>query len=372
MFQATLFLSIFAQKRPMEREGLLFVFTTERLLCLLFAVIVLVVLLRLLIKSDGSFSGLNFPFLKSAVTFFTMMNALFFCLADYSRPAFMTAMLLMTLVLLVLRPDYDRRSLPVSLLCLLGIVLSTLEHLYARPDVLVGFAFAFIVLASGIEYGVVVWHLRNRLSDVRLAQISVVVETQIFKLAAVSLYALSLLGWYLGWSVTGLVLLVVYVLYVTFLVWLCCLRPGVFFQPVPFALLRKELFKNFGTEILLGMARDNSGQSIYQRLCSYFEEEKPYLDPDLTVGEVARAIYTNKVYLGQAIKHYSQLNFPRFVNRYRVLHAQKLFRENRNLKITQLCLMSGFKTKATFLAAFHMETGENPKEWCDYIRSKSR
>ena len=72
------------------------------------------------------------------------------------------------------------------------------------------------------------------------------------------------------------------------------------------------------------------------------------------------------------IKHYSNLNFKKFVNHYRVLHAQELFKSNRSLKVTQLYMMSGFKNKATFATAFHLEVGENPKEWCDYIRSKNK
>lgn len=357
----------------MEREGLLFVFMTERSLCLLFAALILVILLRLVIKSDGSsVSCFGFPLLKSVVMFSAVLQSLFLFLASYSRPAFMTALLLISMMLLVLRPDYVHHSPPVSVLCLMGMALFPVAHLSPRPDVQVCLAFAFILLASAVEYGFTAWFLRHRISDVRLAQVSVMAETQGFKLVAVSLYALSLLGWYLGWSVTGRILLLMDVLYVAFVAWLCCLRPGQFFRPVPLDLLRKALLKNFGTEILLGMERDSSGQGIYQRLCRYFETEKPYLDPDLTIGAVSRTLFTNKVYLGRAIKHYAQVNYSRFVNRYRVRHAQKLFRENHNLKITQLCLMSGFKTRATFVTAFHLETGENPKEWCDFVRSKAK
>lgn len=340
-------------------------------MCLLFAIVVFVILVYMLSHLEGAAATpIWFPMLKMVVMLGALIQAALMLMADYSRVTFLTVLLVVAKLLLVLRPDYVQHSPPIFLLTLFSIVSVPLVDFYATADWMVALAVVILLLSSVIEYGSAAWYLAHRTSDIRLAQLSVMVETQGFKCVSVTLYVIALLAWYLGWSVVGLVSLSLFVLYVSFLVWLCCLRPGQFFHPVPVERLRKEILKNFGVEVLLGMEKDSSGQGIYQRLCYYFDKEKPFLNPDLTIAEVARALYTNKVYLGKAIKHYSLLNFPRFVNRYRIRHAQELFKKNVELKITQLCMMSGFKTRATFEAAFLVEIGESPKEWCDYVRSK--
>lgn len=357
----------------MEMGDILLILTSERVLCLLFSVVVLGLLVSFLLRLEGAAaSHLWFPILKMVVMLAAIIQSALLLTAAYSRVAFLTTLLLIGLLVLVLRPDYVHHSPPIFLLTLLALVSFPIVDFYARADAMVALAFAFLLLSSAIEYGFAAWFLVHKTADVRLTQVSVMVETQGFKFVAISLYALAVLGWYLGWSVVGFMALAALVVYVSFLVWVCCLSPGQVFRPISMERLRREILKNFGVEILLGMEKDSGGQGIYQRLCYYFEKEKPFLDPDLTVGDVSRTLFTNKVYLGKAIKHYANLNFPRFVNRYRVRHAQSLFMANHNLKVTQLFLMSGFKTKATFDVAFHLETGESPKEWCDFVRSKSK
>lgn len=342
-------------------------------MCLLFSVVVFVMLVYLLIRLEGaSATHLWFPVLKMVVMLAAIIQSVLLLTATYSRVAFLTALLLVGLLVLILRPDYVQHSPPIFLLTLLALVAFPIVDFTSKTDAMVVLAFSFLLLSSVVEYGFAAWFFIHKTADVRLTQVSVMVETQVFKLVAIALYALALLAWYLGWEDVGMAALVAFVMHVSFLVWACCLGRGQVFHPISMETLSREILKNFGVEILLGMENDSCGQGIYQRLCYYFEKEKPFLDPDLTVGEVSRALFTNKVYLGKAIKHYAHLNFPRFVNRYRVRHAQTLFKANHNLKVTQLFMMSGFKTKATFDVAFHFETGESPKEWCDFVRSKGK
>ncbi len=357
----------------METDALLLILTSERVLCLLFSAGVLGMLFYLLFKLEGAAAThLWFPLLKMVVMLSAIVQSILLLLLSYSRVSFLTALLMISLMVLILRPDYVHRSPSIFVLTFLGITIFPIVDYYARPDWMVGLAFTFLLVSSVVEYRSASWFFVHKTAEVRLPQVSVLVETQGFKFICVSLYAIALLGWYLGWSVVGWGAMLVFVLYASFLIWLCCLCPDRLFQPVPMERLRRVILKNFGVEILLGMEKDTGGQGIYQRLCYYFEKEKPYLNPDLTTTEVARALFTNKVYLGKAIKHYTQLNFPRFVNRYRVQHAQKLLKDKPNLKMTQVFMMSGFKTKATFEAAFQLEIGESPKEWCNYMLTKKK
>ena len=102
----------------------------------------------------------------------------------------------------------------------------------------------------------------------------------------------------------------------------------------------------------------------YQRLNNYFEDRKPYLDGDLTIADVAKELYTNKLYVSQAISRCSGKNFCQFVNYHRVKYSVDLFRADPHLKVSQLAEMSGFHTVASFNMAFKLNLGESPSEWC--------
>ena len=107
---------------------------------------------------------------------------------------------------------------------------------------------------------------------------------------------------------------------------------------------------------------------IYRRLLDYFDEKKPYLDPELKEGDVATALFTNRVYLAKALKGFARVSFPTFTSRYRVMHATKLFLENPTLRVADLYEMCGFKSYSTFCIAFKLFMNVKPKEWCDSQR----
>lgn len=121
--------------------------------------------------------------------------------------------------------------------------------------------------------------------------------------------------------------------------------------------------------------RDISGtavmyKNLYDRVLEYFAESKPYLDPNLTINEVAAVVFSNRLYISKAISHFTSRNFCQFVNYYRVVHAIELFRNNTELKVLELANQSGFNTAVSFGMAFRLYMGEKPGDWCR--REKNR
>lgn len=109
---------------------------------------------------------------------------------------------------------------------------------------------------------------------------------------------------------------------------------------------------------------------IIQRLVSYFEQEKPYLNKEIKIGDVAKRIYTNKTYLSRALNQRMFKNFSQFVNYYRVKEACNLFLENPLLSLNDMCSKSGFKNTASFSSSFNLNLRYTPSEWCKEIRGK--
>lgn len=112
-------------------------------------------------------------------------------------------------------------------------------------------------------------------------------------------------------------------------------------------------------------------RSVYKKCCRYMEAKKPFLVDSFSLSDLSAGIFTNKSYVSKAINLSTELNFRRFVNRYRVQYAQDLFRQNMSLRVVDMAQLSGCRSVQTFCAVFKIFTGENPKTWCDRLR-KSR
>jgi len=102
-------------------------------------------------------------------------------------------------------------------------------------------------------------------------------------------------------------------------------------------------------------------------LLAYMEIEKPYLDPDLSLSDLARRMHTNPVVLSQVINTGVGKNFNDFVNEYRVEEFKRQVREpaNAHLSFLGLALDCGFNSKATFNRAFKKFTGASPKAFAE-------
>lgn len=114
-----------------------------------------------------------------------------------------------------------------------------------------------------------------------------------------------------------------------------------------------------------GLYRD-----VYDRVMSYFEEHLPYLNSELTINDVGKVVFTNKLYISKAITQYTGRNFCQFVNYYRVTYSVNLFRKNPDLKVLELANASGFNTVASYSTAFKLFMNENPSDWCRKERMK--
>ena len=111
-------------------------------------------------------------------------------------------------------------------------------------------------------------------------------------------------------------------------------------------------------------------RELYERIMLYFEMTRPYLRGNLTINDVVKVVYSNKVYISQAICHYTGRNFRQFVNYHRVMYSIDLFRSNLELKVSDLSEKSGFNNMVSYTMAFRLFMNETPSEWCRKERAK--
>lgn len=87
-----------------------------------------------------------------------------------------------------------------------------------------------------------------------------------------------------------------------------------------------------------------------------------YLNPGLTIVDLAAECGTNRTHLSQFFNNELGLSFRDYINRRRVEHAVQLM-AGQNYKIDELALLSGFGSTTTFYRAFAREKGMTPQKW---------
>ena len=102
-----------------------------------------------------------------------------------------------------------------------------------------------------------------------------------------------------------------------------------------------------------------------QKLESYFNNDKPYLNPELTITDVALNLNVSVKYLSQVINETLGKNFYDFINSYRIEEAKRQLNENTDSKKTVLEILyeSGFNSKSAFNTAFKKQTGFTPTQF---------
>ncbi len=112
---------------------------------------------------------------------------------------------------------------------------------------------------------------------------------------------------------------------------------------------------------------------LYERLKDLMENDKLFLDPNLTLRSTADKLATNTKYLSQVVNRHTGGNFQQFVNNYRVEAAKlKIGQEEfSNLTLYGIALQCGFKNKSTFYKVFKEMTQMTPKEYLEDLKKVS-
>lgn len=106
-------------------------------------------------------------------------------------------------------------------------------------------------------------------------------------------------------------------------------------------------------------------ERLKQNLEDLMSRERPYLEPQLTLADLARQAGTNTTALSQVINQGFGINFNDFVNGYRVEEVKRQLRSGAagELGLLGVAFECGFNSKATFNRVFKKQTGISPKEY---------
>lgn len=106
-------------------------------------------------------------------------------------------------------------------------------------------------------------------------------------------------------------------------------------------------------------------QDIRERLDKVIEERKPYLDQNLTIGDLSELIDISSHRLSQYFSQCLNQNFYDFINRYRVEEFKRLVQDEktRSFTLSALSTKAGFTSRSTFFRYFKKFEGITPAEY---------
>jgi len=101
-------------------------------------------------------------------------------------------------------------------------------------------------------------------------------------------------------------------------------------------------------------------------------DEQPYLNPDLTLRDLADMLSLPPNYLSQLLNEGFDKNFSEFINTYRleVFKSKIKDPENQHLTILALAFESGFNSKTVFNTFFKKAMGKTPAAYRKEIPNK--
>ena len=144
------------------------------------------------------------------------------------------------------------------------------------------------------------------------------------------------------------------------------------------ALNHPDLFRNINSKLKLvsdivleekknepAAVNEKEYNAALSKLKQYMVEERPFLNPSLTIQDVSAAIEIPVRDLSLLINHKLEQHFYDFVNTYRIENAMDILKDGTKSKVTILEILYevGFNSKSSFNTAFKKHTGNTPTSY---------
>lgn len=106
-----------------------------------------------------------------------------------------------------------------------------------------------------------------------------------------------------------------------------------------------------------------------ETLSRFMKTQKPYLDPDLNLIDLAKELNMSRAELSEVINSGFKLNFNDFINQHRVANVKELITQGKHkqLSLLGIAFESGFNSKATFNRVFKKFNSSSPSEYLKTI-----
>ncbi len=132
--------------------------------------------------------------------------------------------------------------------------------------------------------------------------------------------------------------------------------------------LQQEAEKEKANRKVAPVLPESEAIKLLKDLKVLMDKDKPYLNAELTLGELAKELGTTDKKLSYVLNQKLETNFYTYLNSFRIeaFKAQVGQQKNQTLSLVGIAKDCGFKSKSSFYRAFKSELGMSPT---DYIKS---
>ena len=180
----------------------------------------------------------------------------------------------------------------------------------------------------------------------------------------------SFAGRMLNWDSTGVVEISTDVIWLVFSSVTYCLGYFAMNQPEIFKLPEESLEENEDHTEQTNQREDINPQK--EKLARIMETDMPFLNPKLTLAELADMMDTTPHNLSKIINEGFGKNFFDFVNTYRVEEFKKMIQQNahKNQTLLAIALEVGFNSKTAFNRSFKKLTDTTPGKYLKTLQGE--
>jgi AraC-like DNA-binding protein len=127
------------------------------------------------------------------------------------------------------------------------------------------------------------------------------------------------------------------------------------------------VFVPTGEDISQSVLQADDLKRYQLKIEKFMDNEKPYLDPELTIEKLSEEMRIKKLLLSQTLNKGFNKNFFTFIKEYRIRHVEIELKNKSNEErtIMDIAYMSGFNSKTGFNRAFKEVTGKTPTEYLE-------
>lgn len=139
-------------------------------------------------------------------------------------------------------------------------------------------------------------------------------------------------------------------------------------EPEPTAKIKAVI----GTSYRKSGLTDKEAENHLQNLLNVMNNDKPYLNSELTLGELAGKLSMSTHNLSEILNTRLNQKFYDFINRYRVEEVKRRLvdKESEKYNLLSIAFDSGFNSKSSFNTIFKKQTGTTPSEYRKQISSQ--
>lgn len=137
------------------------------------------------------------------------------------------------------------------------------------------------------------------------------------------------------------------------------------FQTFPYQMLIPDSSEEQKQKYERSTLQDNHKEKYMDRIQNYCRIHQPYLQPDLSLAQLAEQVNIPAHHLSQTINEKLDYNFLDFINGYRVEAAKAKLNDSNfsHYTIMAIAYEAGFSAKSTFYSVFKKHVGMTPSAY---------